>query len=1181
MVNIGSSLLLLALVTNGVAAIAPTNLTLVNYGGHLVANVAPATATGKVTFYDGIAVLGTADLEQGRAAIAAATRASAGHAITAWYEGDENNAASVSRTVTVVPRRHMRPPVSRSERVRPPVAKLQPTSSGLTWTQVNNLPDFYADMAFLLTDGEVLTHDFCSSNWYKLTPDSTGSYINGSWSAAIPMPSNYGPNAFASAVLPDGRVVVTGGEYNKTTTDGYCDLVPDDTNLGAIYDPIANSWQALTAPAGWTNIGDTPSVVLPDGRFLLGNFNDTTMARLDPFTLTWAPLNGLNKADGWYGEEGWTLLPDGTLLTVDTVDDPLTERYTPATDSWAPAGKTLADLAFGTSNAPDALANEMGPAVLRPDGTVFAVGASGHTGIFNTATGKWSAGPDFATTGGVQLAVADGPAALLPSGNVLVGASPFSVDSNGLPLWSTPTLYFEFDGKNLNSVSEPPYSSFYPTFVTSMLTLPTGQVMVTNGSPDVEFHTPPGQPNPAWAPTITSAPSTIVTGQPSGETYILTGTQFNGLSQGSMYGDDEQNATNYPLVRITNTATGIVVYCRTHNHSSMAVATGAITQSTQFDVPNLPLGAGVLEVVVNGIASKTWPVNVIAPAAGPDLFVKMAHTANFVQGQSGATYTITASNVGTASTSGIVTVTGKLPSAFTATAMAGQGWTCVPGTVTCTRSDALAASGSYPAITVTVNVDASSPVIVTNFASVSGGGETNTANDSMTDPTIVDASPLPQTIAFPGFNDIFLGNAPRDIPVTAASSVGLPVSFTAVTSDVCSVVNNSAIQDNSGSTYVLLKILGAGMCSVTAAQPGNAIYAGAAAVTQTLQINQNNQTITFGPLPAAQLGSAPFALAAKASSGLPVSFVSNSTDVCTVNNATVTLVTVGTCSITASQAGNANYAPAAPVTQSFAVSAGVGQTVPVIANVQNAATYQTTLAPNTYAFISGSNLSTTSPGRGWTAADFVSNIDGTLSMPTSLDGTTVTVGGVAAYIEYVSPTQINIVTPPNVVGANVPVLVSYKGQPSAQFNITLLNLAPSFFTWQPATADFGKYLIAQHAADYSNIGKVGLFPGLSANFTTPAKPGETIILYGTGFGPTSPPVAGGIETDKVYALSPTPTATLGGAPATVTFAGLIPPLSQVYQIVVNIPDNAPDGDQALVVTVNGTQSFSGLITVQH
>jgi uncharacterized protein (TIGR03437 family) len=255
----------------------------------------------------------------------------------------------------------------------------------------------------------------------------------------------------------------------------------------------------------------------------------------------------------------------------------------------------------------------------------------------------------------------------------------------------------------------------------------------------------------------------------------------------------------------------------------------------------------------------------------------------------------------------------------------------------------------------------------------------------------------------------------------------------------------------------------------------------------------------------------------------------------------------------------------------------------VITAVVNAATLQGTMAGSTYVAIGGTNLSTTSPGRTWAPADFNANSNGTLNIPTSLDGTTVTVGGVPAYVEYVSPGQVNIITPATpATGNGVPVVVSVNGQPSAAFSITLQNLAPSFFAWSPSTADFGKYLVAQHSANYTNVGKVGLFPGTPATFTTPAKPGETIILYGTGFGPTSPLIPPGIESLTTnYSLSPTPTATVGGISAPVVFAGVVATLSDVYQFDVTIPLSAPTGDLPLIVNVSGTLSASGLITVQQ
>src|SRR5438128_1769601 len=125
----------------------------------------------------------------------------------------------------------------------------------------------------------------------------------------------------------------------------------------------------------------------------------------------------------------------------------------------------------------------------------------------------------------------------------------------------------------------------------------------------------------------------------------------------------------------------------------------------------------------------------------PDLTIAKSHSGNFTQGQVGATYSITATNSGFASTSGVVTVTDTLPAGLNATNIAGTGWTCVLGTLTCTRSDALAAGSSYPAITLTVTVANNAAASVTNTANVSGGGQTNTANDSTTDPTTVNQLP--------------------------------------------------------------------------------------------------------------------------------------------------------------------------------------------------------------------------------------------------------------------------------------------------------------------------------------------------------------------------------------------------------------------------------------------------------
>lgn len=449
--------------------------------------------------------------------------------------------------------------------------------------RLTHQPPDGAGIGFLLTDGTVLYQGNGESDWYKLTPDNTGSYVNGTWTRMANLPSGYVPDAFASAVLADGRVVITGGEY----LNGNFTL----TNLGAIYDPTANTWTNLPAPKSWQYIGDSPSVVLPNGNYMVGNKLTKQDAILNPNTLTWTVLPGTGKVD-WNAEEGWTLLPDGTILTMDVKRAPRAERFSQATRAWISAGSTIVDLhspsPFGCLHyGPNGSLcyyppGEIGPAILRPDGTVFATGSytstgsgAGHTAIYNTKSRTWSVGPDFPNGDNAG----DNFAVLLPSGDVLVEGSFSSY------LW---------DGTSLTQT--------LATFG-SLIMLPSGQVLV-GGS---EVYNPAGTYDASWAPTISSVPTSVN----RGATYKISGTQFNGLSQAAAFGDEYETATNYPLVRITNTATGHVFYAKTHNHSTMAVATGAKIVSTNFDVPSgAETGASTLEVVANGIPSNTVSITV-------------------------------------------------------------------------------------------------------------------------------------------------------------------------------------------------------------------------------------------------------------------------------------------------------------------------------------------------------------------------------------------------------------------------------------------------------------------------------------------------------------------------------------------------------------------------------------------
>ena len=453
-------------------------------------------------------------------------------------------------------------------------------------------PPAVINFAFLLTDGRVLGQSTSLANWFTYSPDANGDYANGTWTQVASLPSGYTPDAYAADVLADGRVAVIGGEYNN----GQFAL----TNLGAVYDPVKNTWTSLGHPKGWGWIGDSPSSVLPDGRVLVGDKLHKSDAALDPKTLKWATLSDAGKHD-FNAEEGWTLLPDGTILTMDVKKDPNSEIYDPIGEKWKTAGSTGVDLAshwysggclqYGPKpkdcyKPP----GEIGPAMLRPDGTVFATGSyqgrsygAGHTAIYHfsgSLAGTWTTGPDFPNGDNAG----DSFAVLEPSGNVLVFG-----DSG--------TIY-EWDGSNLTPLSSVPYCP--------PLVVPTGQVLLFCGS-SVTVYTPTGSPKSSWAPTIKKVNSRIA----AGKTYKITGTQFNGLSQAQAFGDEYQNATNYPLVRIVNNKSGHVFYARTHDHSTMGVATGSKTVWTYFDVPSsIENGASTLVVVANGIPSKAANVTV-------------------------------------------------------------------------------------------------------------------------------------------------------------------------------------------------------------------------------------------------------------------------------------------------------------------------------------------------------------------------------------------------------------------------------------------------------------------------------------------------------------------------------------------------------------------------------------------
>ena len=506
-------------------------------------------------------------------------------------------------------------PATRGEQPRSQVPAAVAAGSSTTsspWTPLTHQPTFLVDGAanpILLTDGSVLVQDAGFPDWWKLTPDQSGSYVNGTWTEIASLPTGYSPLYHSSAVLPDGRLIIEGGEYLCTPTT--CN--PVWTNLGAIYDPVGDFWTPVAPPAGWTSIGDAQGVVLANGTYMQANCCTTQAALLDPKTLTWTPT-GTGKFDP-NDEEGWTLLPGGDVLAVDAYvpippfpympDGTHSELYNPRTGSWHSAGSTIVQLwdSAAACGGESVATFELGPAVLRADGTVFYTGSNtcpdgtGNTAIYNSYTGRWHPGPMFPEVDGVtDISIADGPASWEPNDKVLMMASP--------GFGNTPSVFFEWDGKTLTPVPGTPNAPVDGSYFGNMLLLPTGQILLTDFSDDVEIYTPTmTREDKAFAQSV--APVILYTPQILSRegSYEIFGIRLNGMTQGAAYGDDVQAATNYPLVRITNLKTSHVFYARTHDHSSMAVASSAVV-STHFDVSKVQeTGVSLLQVVADGVAS--------------------------------------------------------------------------------------------------------------------------------------------------------------------------------------------------------------------------------------------------------------------------------------------------------------------------------------------------------------------------------------------------------------------------------------------------------------------------------------------------------------------------------------------------------------------------------------------------
>jgi hypothetical protein len=569
-----------------------------------------------------------------------------------------------------------------------------PTSSELlesrrmlsgTWSTITNLPPSGAQMGVVLTNGAIMVHGgggSASNAWYKLTPSSTGSYTAGTWSTLAS--SNVYRLYDATEVLQSGKVLVVGGEYSGSNS------ASTFNNTGEIYDPAANTWTNITN-FPQTHFGDDPTELLPNGQVLTGYISGPQTYIYNPTANTWT-ATGTKLRNDQSDEEGWVTLPDHSILSYDVFSSVSSgvahsQRYIPSTGTWVDAGTLPAQLSAAS------VGYELGPGVLLPDGRVFYAGGTNATAFYTPSTNTWAAGPNMPN----GYCMADAASAVLPNGDVLMVMSPQGGLVSGAYNFPSPSYVYEFNPTtNIYTNVSPSLGTFLssPSYLYTLLVLPTGQVAMMGDRTTIAIYTPSGTTVSTAIPVIAG----ITYGGSTG-VYTLSGTNLNGINEGAAYGDDNEMSSNYPLIRLTS-ASGVVSYATSTNWSNTGVAQGA--ETVTFTLPAADTtGAYLIQSVANGIPSATALAVLV--------------NAN----------TTTTVNIQTDSNPANVDVVGS---------------SVTDATFPVSAFSAIYVAGDNSGDTLSVNLTNSAGTIVTNIQAGSGTDTINVNQTSSTGPVVIDPS---------------------------------------------------------------------------------------------------------------------------------------------------------------------------------------------------------------------------------------------------------------------------------------------------------------------------------------------------------------------------------------------------------------------------------------------------------
>jgi PKD repeat protein len=506
-----------------------------------------------------------------------------------------------------------------------------------TWTPVTRpAPDPNNGVMLQMSDGSVICHTTDGAVpgkralgdgtiWNKLTPDSTGSYANGTWDTIGHM--NQERFSFSSAVLKDGRVYAAGGEYGTDGTQaGY---------HGEVYNPATNTWTEISGSTAAKVISDGSCKILDDGSILQGLVDVSFPVHTVFFTpSTNAYTAGPSSLHG-SNESMWLKLPDNSILFVDE-DAQTSERYIPSTNTW------IADASVPVALY-DPYGYECGPAWMLPNGKAFFIGGTNKTAIYTpsgtTAPGTWVAGPDVPNGYGMP----DAPGVMMVNGNILFACSPQPTQQNE---FASPTAFYEYNylTNAFTAVSAPSTASTNAVCQNyCLLGLANGQVLcglaqaTTQQSEQYFLYNPTGTQLAAGQPVITGVTRLTCT------TAMVTGHGFNGISEGSAFGDENECDSNYPLFRFTKG--GKVYYARSYNWNSTGVQRGLKPDTAYITLPNsMVAGSYYMYCVANGIASDSIlfvdsTASLSSTLTPPSICTGSAFTYVATSSTSGATYT--------------------------------------------------------------------------------------------------------------------------------------------------------------------------------------------------------------------------------------------------------------------------------------------------------------------------------------------------------------------------------------------------------------------------------------------------------------------------------------------------------------------------------------------------------------